>query len=178
MRERLLPALPVLLLALTGSTASAQTALQLRWELEEDVFQGAPGVSRAAFTLTNRDAKPLGPTGWAIYFNALHQPQAGSVAGGFTIENVTGDLHRLVPGAGFAGLTPGASVRIPYLTELLVNVSFAPNAPYIVWEAAKDRGSPRRAWGPFPCGPPPQGAGRDPRVLTPQDQFALDSVIR
>src|SRR3990172_3466326 len=106
MRERLLPALPVLLLALTGSTASAQTALQLRWELEEDVFQGAPGVSRAAFTLTNRDAKPLGRTGWAIYFNALHQPQPGSVAGGFTIENVTGGLHPPLPRARLPPLTP------------------------------------------------------------------------
>src|SRR3989304_5585610 len=108
MRERLLPALPVLLLALTGSTASAQPALQLRWELEEDVFQGAPGVSRAAFTLTNRDAKPLGPTGWAIYFNALHQPQAGRGAGGVTIEKVTGDLHPPLPGAGSAAPAPPA----------------------------------------------------------------------
>src|SRR3990172_9531188 len=178
MRERLLPALPVLLLALTGSTASAQTALQLRWELEEDVFQGAPGVSRAASPPTNRDAKPLGPTGWAIYSNALHQPQAGSVAGGFTIENVTGDLHRLVPGAGFAGLTPGASVRIPYLTDLLVNVSFAPKTPYIVFDDAKDTGYLLKDYVAVPFERPPQGAGRDPRVLAPQDQFALDSVIR
>ncbi len=121
MRDRLLPVVPALLLALTASSAAAQTALQLRWELEEDVFHGTPGLSRAAFTLTNRDAKPLGPTGWAIYFNALHQPQAGSVESGFAVETVTGELHRLVPGAGFAGLAPGASVRIQYLTELLLN---------------------------------------------------------
>jgi hypothetical protein len=57
MRGRLLPAQPTLLLALTASTGAAQTALQLRWQLDGDVFQGATGHSRAAFTLTNRDAK-------------------------------------------------------------------------------------------------------------------------
>ncbi len=178
MRDRLLPALPALLLALTARAAAAQTALQLRWELEVDIFQGAPGLSRAGFTLTNRDAKPLAPSGWAIYFSALHEPQAGSVGGGFTIEEVTGDLYRLVPGAGFAGLAPGASVRIQYLTGLLVNGSFAPKGPYILFDDAKDTGYLLKQYVAIPFERPPQGEGRDPRVVTPQDQFALDSVIR
>jgi len=66
MRDRLLPVLDALLLALTARTGAAQSVLQLRWELERDVFQGASGLSRAAFTLTNRDVKPLPPSGWAI----------------------------------------------------------------------------------------------------------------
>src|SRR5947209_13102224 len=130
MRDRLLPALTALLLALTARTGAAQSVLQLRWELERDVFQGASGLSRAAFTLTNRDAKLLPPSGWAIYFSALHAPQPGSVEGGFTSEDLTGDLHRLVPAAGFAGLAPGASIRIAYLTHLLLNRSFVPRGPY------------------------------------------------
>jgi hypothetical protein len=84
----MLPALPALLLALTPSAGAAQTALQLRWELETDVFQGAQGLSRATFTLTNRDAKPLPSSGWVIYFNALHSARPGSVGGGFLIEDV------------------------------------------------------------------------------------------
>ena len=54
-----------LLLAGTSTHAAAQPApaapiaLQLRWELKADVFDGARGASRAAFTLTNRDTKPL-----------------------------------------------------------------------------------------------------------------------
>jgi len=102
MRDRLLPVLTALLLALTARTGAAQSVLQLRWELERDVFQGASGLSRAAFTLTNRDVKPLPPSGWAIYFSALHAPQPGSVEGGFTSEDLTGDLHRLMPAAGCA----------------------------------------------------------------------------
>jgi hexosaminidase len=175
---RLHPAFPALLLALTARAAAAQSALQLRWELKEDVFQGAEGLSRAAFTLTNRDAKPLAPGGWAIYFSAIHSPRPGSVGGGFTIEEMAGDLHRIVPGAGFAGLAPGASVRIEYLTDLLLNGSFAPKGPYIVFDDAKDVGVPLNDYVAVPFERPPQGEGRDPRVVSPETQFTLDSVIR
>jgi hexosaminidase len=178
MRNRLLAALPALLLALTPGAGAAQTALQLRWELETDVFQGAQGQSRAAFTITNRDAKPLPPTGWAIYFSALHSAQPGSVGAGFTIEDVIGDLHRLVPGAGFAGLAPGASTRITYLTDLLLNRSFVPKGPYLVFDGAKDVGVPLSDYVAAPFERPPQGPGRDPRVVTPAGQFALDSGTR
>ena len=75
-------ALAVVLVALAASPVAAQTSLQLRWELKEDVFRGADeGASRVAFTLTNRDTKPLPARGWAIYFNALHEPQRGNRAG-------------------------------------------------------------------------------------------------
>src|SRR2546427_3716370 len=110
MGNRLLPALTALLLTLTAR-AGAQTAppLQLRWELVGDSITNDFAASRAAFTLTNRGPKPLPPSGWAIYYNALHSAQPGSVAGGFTSEDLTGDLHRLVPAArGFARLAPGA----------------------------------------------------------------------
>src|SRR5438309_8871142 len=81
MRNRLLPALPALLLALTSRTGAAQTTLQLRWELLGDSIANDRGASRAAFTLTNRGAKPLPSGGWALYFSALHSPQPGSVGG-------------------------------------------------------------------------------------------------
>ncbi len=161
MRNRLLPLLSALLLALSARAVTAQTSLQLRWELVRD--------SVAAFTLTNRGAKPLPPNGWAIYYNALHSAQPGSVGGGFTSEDLTGDLHRLVPAAGFAGLAPGASVRIEYLTDLLLNRSFAPQGPYVVFDAAKDVGVPISDYVAAPF---------ERRVATPENQFALDTVIR
>src|SRR5712692_5114140 len=134
MRNRLLPALPALLLTLTASAVAAQTTLGLRWELVGD--------SIAAFTLTNHGPKALPPSGWAIYYNALHGARPGSVGPGFTIEDLPGDLHRLVPATGFAGLARGASVRIPYVTDLLLNASFVPKGPYIVFDDAKDVGVP------------------------------------
>src|ERR1044071_6468240 len=132
MRNRL--ALPALVLALTASPGAGQTALQLRWELAGD--------SNAAFTLSNRDAKPLPASGWAIYFSALHSADSGSVGAGFAIQDVLGDLHRIVPATGFAGLAPGATIRIPYRTDQLRNRSFAPSGPYIVFDATKDVGVP------------------------------------
>jgi hexosaminidase len=172
MRNRLFPALTALLLTLTAR-AGAQTALplQLRWELVADSITNDQGVSRVAFTITNRDTKALAPTGWAIYFSALHGAYPGSVGNGFTIEDVLGDLHRLVPaaGGGFAGLAPGASLRIPYLTDLLLNRSFVPKGPYIVFDRAKDVGVPVSDYVAVPF---------ERRVATPENQFALDSVIR
>src|SRR5438034_4612481 len=118
MRNRLLPALPALLLALAPSASAAQTTLQLGWEVVGDSIANDWGASRVAFTLTNRGTKPLPPGGWAIYFNALHSALQGSVGRGFTIEDVIADLHRLAPAAGFAGLAPGASIRDRKSTRL------------------------------------------------------------
>src|SRR5438309_3723806 len=169
MRNRLPAALPALLLALPARPGAAQTALQLRWEVAGDSVATDFRASRAVFTLTNRDTKPLPPSGWAIYYSALHGAESGTVGGGFTIEDVMADLHRLVPAAGFAGLAPGATIRIPYLTDLLLNRSFVPSGPYMVFDAAKDVGVPVSDYVAAPF---------ERRVLTPENQFALDAVIR
>src|SRR5438046_4332461 len=163
MRKRLLSALPVLLLACAATTSAAQTALQLRWELV--------AATQAAFILTNRDAKPLPPTGWPIYCSALHSADSGSVGSGFAIQDVMADLHRLVPSTGFAGLAPGAAIRIPYLTHQLRNRSFAPAGPYIVFDATKDVGVPLSDYVAAPF-------ERSQGVVTAETQFALDSAIR
>ncbi len=171
-------ALPALVLALAASTVGAESSLHLRWELKDDVFRGAddPGASRVAFTLTNRDAKPLPGRGWAIYFSALHEPLPGTVRGGVTIENVTGDLQRMMPGADFPGLAPGQGVEIEYLTSLMTNGSFAPVGPYLVFDDEPGRGHPL-SYVAAPFERPPQ-PGRPPRVITPQAQFELDAATR
>jgi len=168
MRNRLLGVLPILV-AVTTNTGAAQTALQVRWELAGDSVATDFAASRAAFTLTNRGAKRLPPSGWAIYFSALHSAAPGSVGGGFVIEDVMADLHRLVPAAGFAGLAPGASVRIPYLSDLILNRSFVPKGPYIVFDTAKAAGIPLTDYVAAPF---------DRAVATPENQFVLDSATR
>ena len=151
------------MLALAAGPADAQTALQLRWELTGD--------TNAAFTLTNRDSKPLPPTGWAIYFSALHSADSGTVGAGFKIEDLIGDLHRIVPSTGFTGLAPGATVTIPYRTWPLLNRSFVPVGPYIVFDAAKDVGVPITDYVAAPF-------QRSQRVITPAMQFSRDSAVR
>ena len=160
---RISRAFPAILLAFPAGPLTAQTALQLRWELVGD--------TQAAFTITNRDAKPLPAVGWAIYFSALHSADSGSVGAGFAIQDVMADLHRIVPGAGFAGLAPGATMKIPYVTQPLLNRSFAPSGPYIVYDGAKDVGVPLSDYVAAPF-------ERSQRVVTPEAQFALDAEVR
>jgi hexosaminidase len=169
----------LILLALTAASGSSQTSLQLKWELKGDVFRGATdeGASRAAFTLTNRDAKPLAGHGWGIYFSALHEPLPGTVEGGVAIERVTGDLQRIVPGPAFPGVAPGETVRFEYLTPLLTNISFAPTGPYVVFDEASTEAHPLKDYVAVPFERPPQ-EGRNPRVVTPQAQYALDEAAR
>jgi len=177
MPNRILLALPVLLLASTARSAAPQSAtppaapLQLRWELVGDSLTSDGGSSRVLFTLTNHDTKPLPKAGWAIYFSALHSAQPGSVGGGCDIQDVMADLHRIVPGPVFAGLAPGASIKIPYVTDLLTNRSFAPAGPYIVFDSAKDVGVPLSDYVAVPF---ERAAG----VVTPEIQYARDSVVR
>jgi len=160
MRYRLLAT--TLALVLMARTAAAQTSLQLGWELTND--------TNATFTLTNRDTKPLPPTGWAIYYSALHSARQGSVGAGFEIQDVIGDLHRLVPGPGSAALAPNSKIQIPYVTHPLINRSYAPHGPYIVFDSAPGVGVPLSNFVAAPF----QRAQR----LTPLAQFARDSLIR
>src|SRR4029077_20117407 len=69
-------------------------------------------------------------------------------------------------------------IRIPYLAGLLLNRSFVPQGPYIVFDETKDVGVPLSDYVALPFERPPQGAGHDPRVVTPENQFALDSATR
>ena len=170
MRNRLLPVLPALLLAVTAGTSAAQTSLQLRWELVSDSIATNWASSRVQFTLTNRDTKPLPKSGWAIYFSALHSAQPDSSAA-FHIQDVMADLHRIVPGSGFAGLAPGASIKIPYLTDLLLNRSFAPSGPYIVFDSANGVSVPLSDYVAAPF-------ERTVGAVTPDLQYTRDSVVR
>jgi hexosaminidase len=171
MRKRLFPPLAVLLWACTASTAFAQTNLQVRWEITRDSIAPDGGASRAQFTLTNRDTKPLPATGWAIYFSGLHSADSGTVGSGFEFQDVMADLHRIVPTSGFSGLAPGASIKIPYRTYLLLNRSFAPAGPYIVFDSAPQTGV---ALHDFVATPFERMVG----VVTPAMQFTRDSSLR
>jgi hexosaminidase len=169
-----------LLLLVLAARASSEPAgphpIDLTWRLVSDVFRPDADVSEAAFTLTNRDTRPLPPRGWAIYFTALHHPIDETAGGGFRIERVTGSLLRIVPTADFTGLAPGASVEIEYRARLLTNVSFAPNGPYAVFDDAPGETFPVSYHAvPFERKPQP---GADPRVVTPEAQYELDAAVQ
>ena len=170
MRKPLCFAIVIVLSTWAATTAAAQTALQLRWDLLSDSIAPNWTASRAQFTLTNRGTKPLPKTGWAIYFSALHSAQPDSTAA-FQIQDIMADLHRIVPSPRFSGLAPGASVKIAYVTDLLLNRSFAPAGPYIVFDSARDAGV---ALTDFVAAPFERSTG----VVTPEIQFVRDSAAR
>src|SRR6185295_12964926 len=79
MANKLLVLLAAFALVSPASTVVvAQSPLQLRWELLSDSIATNGASSRAQFTLTNRDTKPLPKSGWAIYYSALHSAQPDS----------------------------------------------------------------------------------------------------
>ena len=171
MANRLLVLLAAFALASPATTVVvAQSPLQLRWELLSDSIATNGASSRVQFTLTNRDTKPLPKSGWAIYYSALHSAQPDSSAA-LQFQDVMADLHRIVPGPSFTGLAPGASVKIPYVTDLLLNRSFAPAGPYIVFDSAKDVGIPLIDYVAAPF-------ERSVGTVTPELQYARDSAVR
>ncbi|MDO8835737.1 MAG: family 20 glycosylhydrolase [Vicinamibacterales bacterium] len=176
MRHRI--ALALVIMACSVLQVQAQTALQLQWELTGDVFADARdrGTSRAVFTLTNHDTRPLPATGWAIYFNALLGRVPGSEQGSVVIEQVAGELYRMVPAPAFPGLAPGRSARFEYTTSLIGNVTQAPVGPYIVFDNAPGKGHAITQYKALPFERPDQ-QGRAPRVLTPAAAYDRNAAI-
>lgn len=169
----------IVLTACSALPVQGQTALQLQWELRGDVFADARdrGASRAVFTLTNNDTRPLPARGWAIYFNALLPRTPGSEKGGIVIEQVISELFRMVPAPSFPGLPPGQSIQFEYQTSLMGNVTQAPVGPYIVFDENPAKGYAIRNYRALPFERPDQ-QGRPPRVLTPEALYDRNAAIR
>jgi len=178
-RMRLTSVAALLLVACTAVPARSQTALQLRWELKGDVFADARdrGSSRAVFTLTNGGSTPLPARGWAIYFNALLPRTPGSEKGGIVIEQVIGELFRMIPDPSFKGLAPGEQAQFEYSTALITNVTQVPAGPYIVFDTNPAKGHALRSYEALPFERPDQ-QGRAPRVVTPEALYDRNAVIR
>jgi len=159
----------------------AAPRLALRWELVDDVFDAEhpDGVSRAVFTLTNVGATTLDAGAWSIHLSAL-EPAAPErvLSGGVRFTHLGGDQHRLAPATSdAAALAPGTSLRIDYLTRSLVtNLGEAEAHPYLVLTRDPARAYPID----FTATPfvRPSQQGRDPRLITPAEQYRLNAITR
>jgi hexosaminidase len=161
--------------ALNG-VASA-TRLQLRWELQRNLFsaQAPRGRSQARLILTNHDSQPLPPQGWSLYFNCLDRLEPGELPGKLILEQVAGGLFRLRPGPGFAGVAPGQTLDIVYTYPgLVIKLSKAPAGPYLVYDAAPDVGVALGDFQLLPVTRPEQldrGSSGATPVMTPEDIY-------
>jgi hexosaminidase len=127
----------------TQTQNASATKLQLRWELERNLFttQAPHGRSLAHLILTNHDSRPLPAQGWSLYFNCLDRLEPGPLPSKLVLEQVAGSLFRLYPGPGFEGVAPGQTLDIAYTyPDLVIKLSKAPAGPYLVYDAAPEVG--------------------------------------
>lgn len=136
-------------MTLAAAAAPAQTALELRWELKE------LGMG----DLLDRSAPGAGGNrpGRRGHRRGDGRPSADRSRGRI--------------------LAPGRSVEFEYLTGLLGKISFAPTGPYLVFDEDPAKGPALKSYVAVPFERPSQ-SGRDPRVVTPEAQFAMDEGVR
>ena len=152
---------------LLGAFASSQEVaaevgsiapLRLHWELisADASITVAHGGSLAAMKLTNSGDGPLSGQHWAIYFTCLEGVETGPLTGGLAIDRVVGALFRLRPTADFIALEPGKTLRVTLVHPgAIINLSQAPENPYLVPDEARDAGLPILDYtiGAFPAAP-------------------------
>jgi hexosaminidase len=168
---------PAMQAALAASDVASAAKLQLRWELQRNLFsdQAPHGRTQARLILTNRDSRPLPPQGWSLYFNCMDRLRPGALPGGLVLEQVAGQLFRVRPGPGFAGVAPGQTLDIVYhYAGLVIKLSKAPVGPYLVYDAAPDEGVAIQDFQLLPVTRPEQldrGSSSAKPVVTPEDTY-------
>ncbi len=127
----------------TSDKPFSVTRLELRWELQRNVFtqKNPRGQSLARFTLINHNNVPLPKKAWGLYFNSVDGVELGQLDGNLALEQVSGSLFRVVPTKGFKGLAAQQTLQINFFqTGVVPNSSKAPNGPYLVFDDAPERG--------------------------------------
>jgi hexosaminidase len=161
----------------TPAAFASAAKLQLRWELERNLFsaQAPHGRSQAHLILTNHDSQALPAQGWSLYFNCVGRPELGELASSLILEQVAGGLFRLKPGPGFAGVAPGQTLDIVYYyPDLVIKLAKAPVGPYLVYDAAPDLGVAIADFAQLPVTRPEQldrGSSGAKQVVTPADTY-------
>ncbi|HEY4197085.1 MAG TPA: family 20 glycosylhydrolase [Mucilaginibacter sp.] len=114
--------------------------LQIRWEVVQNDYQNKQ-QSLNAITITNTGKNTLPASGWKLYFNSAHDFEPVTPSGNAKLDHINGDLFSFTPTATFGELKPGASARIEFVdTDDIINITDAPEGPYIVWDAQPDKG--------------------------------------
>lgn len=151
--------------------------IKLRWELVRNVFSNsAPdGSTQARLILQNLDTQPLPAQGWSLYANWMDGVATGPLPGNLVLEQVAGNLFRIRPTAGFAGVAAGQTLNIDYVHhDLVIKLAKAPAGPYLVYDAAPDVGQAIADYQLLPVTRPEQldkgNSGAKP-VVTAQDTY-------
>ncbi|MFC0134928.1 hypothetical protein CR105_20610 [Massilia eurypsychrophila] len=103
--------------------------IALSWECVSNMAR--ENAFSARLTLHNRAAEPIA-AGWAIYFNTCRKAIAGSVAAGYVIDHINGDLFRLTATDAGRAWPAGATAVIDYQAQFwAISVTDAPLGFYL-----------------------------------------------
>jgi hexosaminidase len=142
----------------SSSPPISAPAIVLQWACLSNI-ERADAFS-ARLTLINASGAALAP-GWSIYFNSCRKTIPGSVAAGFTIDHINGDLFRLTS-SSTAPWQPGVTLNVEYQARFwAISITDAPLGFYLVpaTGAPVDLGHPQIA--PFATGAQQQRGKED-----------------
>lgn len=112
--------------------------ISISWEAVQNNYN--KGESLNALNITNNGKQSLPATGWKLYFNSARDINSATVSGNAVIKQLNGDLFCLTPTATFTEIKPGATERVEFLGDEVVNMSDSPEGPYFVWDAQPEKG--------------------------------------
>lgn len=124
--------------AQTSPSAFNAHDISISWEAIQNNYN--KGQSLNALNITNNGRQTLPASGWKLYFNSARDISPATVSGNAVINQLNGDLFCLTPTATFTELKPGATARIEFLGDEVVNISDSPEGPYFVWDAQPEKG--------------------------------------
>jgi hexosaminidase len=140
-------------------SANAQNApafnakdISISWEAIQNNYQNKD-QSLNALTITNNGHTALPASGWKLYFNFARDITPAAVSGNATINQINGDLFAITPTATFTEIKPGASERIEFAADAVVNITDGPEGLYLVWDAEPAKGYAIGAYNVLPFSP-------------------------
>jgi hexosaminidase len=114
-------------------------AINITWDVVQNNYLNK-NQSLSALIITNNGKQTLPASGWKFYFNSARDIAPNTVSRNATFAQINGDLFTLTPTATFPELKPGASVRVEFTGDPVVNFTDSPDGFYLVWDAQPTQG--------------------------------------
>jgi hexosaminidase len=145
--------------------------LYLNWQVMDNNYQNK-NEALTALVITNKSHEVLPAGGWKIYFNSGRGFTKAAISNNALIEQVNGDMYSITPTSGFKDLKPGEIVRIEFVCDdPVVNITDAPEGPYLVWDNAPEKGYSFGSYDITPYKPTYQG------LITPEIVYDRNKTV-
>ncbi|AYL98709.1 family 20 glycosylhydrolase [Mucilaginibacter celer] len=145
--------------------------LHVNWQVIDNNYQNK-NEALTALIITNKGHEILPAGGWKIYFNSARGFAKAALSNNAIIEPVNGDMYSISPTSGFKDLKPGETARIEFVCDdPVVNITDAPEGPYLVWDAQPEKGYSFGSYNIIPFKPTYQG------LITPEIVYDRNKTV-